>query len=216
MFSLVLRTLVLYLFVILAVRLMGKKQLSELQPSELVTTIIISNIVTVSLEESNIPLLAGIIPIMFIVCIDVLITGVNLKSNQMRKITTGSPNVIISNGTIDQQAMRNLRYTIDDIMESMREASIFDISEIQFAIVENTGKISFLQKADSQQACDPQALIIKDGQIDADGLNQSGQDEKWLNMILNEKQISVKDVFLLSADKNGTYNFVAKQKKPPL
>ena len=192
---------------------MGKKQLSELQPSELVTTIIISNIVTISLEESNIPLLAGVLPIVFIVSIDVLITGMNLKSNIMRKVTTGTPNVIISNGTIDQLAMRNLRYTIDDIMESMREASIFDLADVQFAIVENTGKISFFEKPPEDPAtppCDPQSVIIKDGKLEKDGLSLSGQDEKWVNMILNEKKVSVKDVFLLTADKNGTYNFVEK------
>lgn len=215
MLSLVFRTLVLYLFVILALRLMGKKQISELQPSELVTTIIISNIVTLSLEESNIPLLAGIIPIIFIVCVDILITGINLKSNKIRKLTTGAPQVIISNGTIDQNAMRSMRYTIDDIMESMREASIFDISEVQYAIVENTGKISLFQKPENSESalCDPQSVIIKDGDLDKEGLKQSGQDEQWLNMILNEKKVSVKDVFLLTADKNGEYNFVLRDKK---
>jgi uncharacterized membrane protein YcaP (DUF421 family) len=215
MFSLVLRTLILYFIVILAVRLMGKKQISELQPSELVTTIIISNIVTISLEESNIPLMAGIIPIMLIVSLDVILTGLNLKSNMFRKITTGTPNLIISNGTIDQSAMRNLRYTIDDIMESMREASIFNLSDVQYAIVENTGKVSFYQKSDispDNPPCDPQSIVIKDGQLDKDGLKLSGQTEQWLNMLLNEKKASIRDVFLLTADKNGEYNFILKQK----
>jgi uncharacterized membrane protein YcaP (DUF421 family) len=200
--------------VIFAVRLMGKKQISELQPSELVTTIIISNIVTISLEESDIPLIAGIVPIMLIVSLDVIITGINLKSNRMRKVFTGTPNVIISDGVIDQSAMRGLRYTIDDIMESMREASIFDLSKVQCAIVENTGKVSFYQKSDlpaGEPPCDFQAVIIKDGQLDKDGLVMSGQDEDWLRMLLNEKKAAVRDVFLLTADKNGTYNYIAKQ-----
>ena len=220
MFGLVLRTLILYIMVIFSVRLMGKKQLSELQPSELVTTIIISNIVTLSLEESNIPIMAGIIPILLIVSVDVIITGLNMKSNKFRKITTGMPSVIISDGVIDQAQMRNLRYTIDDIMESMRESSIFDISEVQCAIVENTGKINFYQKPAQKSApepstppCDPQTIIIKDGEIQKDGLQLSGQDEQWLNMLLNEKKTAVKDVFLLTADKNGAYNFIEKQKR---
>jgi len=195
---------------------MGKKQLSELQPSELVTTIIISNIVTISLEESNIPLMAGIVPIMLIVCLDVIWTGLNLKSNKIRRLTTGAPNVIISNGTIDQSALKDLRYTIDDIMESMREASIFDLSDIQYAIVENTGKISFFEKSavsEPTTPCDPQAVIIKDGKLEKDGLQQSGQDMNWVNMVLNEKKAAMKDVFLLTADKGGTYNFIQKQKQ---
>ncbi|MCL1867040.1 MAG: DUF421 domain-containing protein [Oscillospiraceae bacterium] len=215
MLSLIFRTLILYILVIFSVRLMGKKQLSELQPSELVTTIIISNIVTISLEESNITLMAGLVPILMIVCMDVLVTGINLVSNNARKITTGVPKVIISNGTIDQKSVKNLRYTIDDIMESMREASIFDIADVQYAIVENTGKISFFQKSDINPEdipADPQSVIIKDGQLEKDGLHKSGQSQKWLRQILNEKRASVKDVFLMTADKNGTYNFILKQR----
>jgi uncharacterized membrane protein YcaP (DUF421 family) len=193
---------------------MGKKQLSELQPSELVTTIIISNIVTISLEETNVPLLAGIIPIMLIVCLDVMLTGFNLKSNTFRKLTTGTPTVIISNGNIIQKELQNLRYTVDDVIESMREADIFDISEIQYAIVENTGKISFFQKPPpdpENPPCDPQSIIIKGGKVDKIVFKQSGQEEQWLNMILNEKRLSVKDIFLLTADSNGTYNLIEKQ-----
>ncbi|MCL2037308.1 MAG: DUF421 domain-containing protein [Oscillospiraceae bacterium] len=214
MLSLVLSTLILYIMVIFAVRLMGKKQLSELQPSELVTTIIISNIVTISLEESNVPLMAGIVPILLIVSMDVIITGVNLKSNAMRKITTGTPRVIISNGAIDQNALRNLRYTIDDIMESMREAAIFNVADIQYAIVENTGKISFLEKtkaAESGKIADPQTVIIKDGKIEKNSFELSGWDENRLNMLLNEKRLSLKDVFLLTAEKEGEYNLIERQ-----
>jgi uncharacterized membrane protein YcaP (DUF421 family) len=195
---------------------MGKKQLSELQPSELVTTIIISNIVTISLEESNVTLMAGLVPILMIVSMDVLMTGLNLKSNKMRKITTGVPEVIISDGAIDQKAIKNLRYTIDDIMESMREASIFDIADVQYAIVENTGKISFLEKSAAMgnagsAPSNPQNVIIKDGQLEKKGLQNSGQNEKWLRQILNEKKAAIKDVFLMTADKSGTYNLILKQ-----
>jgi uncharacterized membrane protein YcaP (DUF421 family) len=112
--------------------------------------------------------------------------------------------------------MRGLRYTIDDVMESMRESSIFDLSDVQCAVVENTGKISFYQKSDmkaDEPPCDFQAVVVKDGKIDKDGLKQSCQDENWVNMILNEKRVAIKNVFLLTADKNGTYNFVEKQRK---
>jgi uncharacterized membrane protein YcaP (DUF421 family) len=212
MVSLISKTMILYVMVVLAIRVMGKKQISELQPSELVTTIIISNIVTISLEESNIPLMAGIIPIILIVCMDILITGLNLKSNKIRKITSGTPVVIISDGTINQKELQNLGYTIDDIMESMRESSIFDLADVQYAIVENTGKINFLEKSQAQEA-DPQTLVIKDGQIIKEGLQQSGQTKQWLTQLLNEKHACVKDVFLMTADKNGAYNFILKQRR---
>jgi uncharacterized membrane protein YcaP (DUF421 family) len=191
---------------------MGKKQISELQPSELVTTIIISGIVTMSLEESNLSLMAGILPIALIVCLDVIITGLNLKSNTIRRLTTGVPDVIISGGVLDQRKLRALRYTIDDVMESMREADIFDLSQVQSAIVENTGKISFYKKSDSgNPSCDPQSVIIKDGKIDKTGLAQSGQNMKWVRELLNQKRLSEKDVFLLSVDSGGQYNLVKKE-----
>ncbi|MCL1831489.1 MAG: DUF421 domain-containing protein [Oscillospiraceae bacterium] len=212
MLNLILRATILYLVAIIAIRLMGKKQLSELQPSELVTTIIISGIVTMSLEESTMSLMAGIVPIVLIVCIDVIITGLNLKSGVVRRLTTGSPDVIISGGVIDQAKLRQLRYTVDDIMESMREASIFDISEVQCAIVENTGKINFYKKADAgSPVCDAQAAVIKDGKLSKDGLAQSGLDMGRIYAILSEKRLAVKDVFLLTADSNGEYNLIAKQ-----
>jgi uncharacterized membrane protein YcaP (DUF421 family) len=208
MLNLILRTTILYLIAIAAIRIMGKKQISELQPSELVTTIIISGIVTMSLEESNISIMAGLIPIVLIVCLDIIITGLNLKSNAFRRLTTGVPDVIISNGELNQAKLRMLRYTIDDVMESMREADIFDLSEVQCAIVENTGKISFFKKSDA--AANPQFTVIKDGKFDKDGLAQSGQNMGWVRALLNQKRLSEKDVFLLTADSRGGYNLVER------
>ncbi|MCL1881269.1 MAG: DUF421 domain-containing protein [Oscillospiraceae bacterium] len=218
MLNLILRATILYLLAMSAVRFMGKKQISELQPSELVTTIIISGIVTMALEESNLSIIAGIVPIMLIVCLDVIITGLNLKSHKFRRLTTGMPDVIISNGNIDQLKLRNLRYTIDDVMESMREASIFDITEVQHAIVENTGKISFYKKSDAEikagegNACDAPAPLIKDGHLVKANLKLIDKDHDWVRGILNQKRLSVKDVFLMTADCNGGYNLVEKQR----
>jgi uncharacterized membrane protein YcaP (DUF421 family) len=214
MLNLILRAAVLYLIAIIAVRLMGKKQISELQPSELVTTIIISGIVTMSLEESNISLMAGVLPIVLIVCLDIIITGLNLKSNAIRRLTTGVPDVIISNGVLNQRKLKALRYTIDDVLESMRQDGIFDLSSVQYALVENTGKISFLEKTaasgENSAAADPQAVIIKDGKLDKAGLAQSGQSREWLRGVLNEKRLSQKDVFLLMADSSGGYNLIER------
>ena len=130
-----LRTLVLYLLVIGAVRLMGKRQLGELQPSELVITILISNIATLSLEDEEIPLLHGILPILVLVCFEVLISQVSLKSERIRRWISGSPKVLIRGGVIDQQMMRELRFSVDDLMTSLRTNGVFDIADVQYAIV---------------------------------------------------------------------------------
>jgi len=191
---------------------MGKKQLGELQPSELVTTIIISNIATLSLEESSVPLLAGIVPIFAIACLDVFMSAVTLKSAKIRKIVTGSPRVIISKGEIFQDEMLNLRYTLDDLLEAMREDGIFNISEVKYAIVETTGKISFYQNKETVEIINPPVAVIKDGFLDESGLSESGLGQERLREILENERLSVKDVFLLTADGRGGYNIVKKQR----
>ena len=141
MLIIIIRTIILYFLIVFSLRLMGKKQLGELQPSELVTTIMISNIATLALEDSATPMIMGAVPILMIVSLDVIMSGVLLKSTKIRKAVSGTARVIISDGVIDQKEMKNLRYTIDDLTEAMREQGIFDLSQVQYAIVETTGKL---------------------------------------------------------------------------
>ena len=115
MLIITIRTVILYFLIVFSLRLMGKKQLGELQPSELVTTIMISNIATLALEDASTPMLMGVVPILMIVSLDVIMSGVLLKSTKMRKAFSGTARVIISDGVIDQKEMKNLRYTIDDL-----------------------------------------------------------------------------------------------------
>ena len=178
MLIIIIRTVLLYLLIVVTLRLMGKKQLGELQPSELVTTIMISNIATLALEDASTPMLMGIVPILMIGSLDVILSGIMLKSTKVRKLVSGTARVIISDGKIDQKEMKNLRYTIDDLTEAMREQGIFDISQVQYAIVETTGKINFLQK--EEPARNPPEVIIHDGEINMDGLNRTNLGEGWV------------------------------------
>lgn len=209
MLIIIIRTVIVYLLIVFSLRLMGKKQLSELQPSELVTTIMISNIATLSLEDSSSPMLMGIVPILMIACLDVFMSGVVMKSGRVRKIVSGSPCVVISDGKIDQRMMKNLRYTVDDLAESMREQGIFDISQVQYAIVETTGKINFMQK--ETPAENPPQILIKDGEISTDALAKSKLGDGWLRQILRENRIEQGRVFILSADDNGNYIIVPRE-----
>lgn len=210
MIIVIMRSVVLFMLIIVSLRLMGKKQLGELQPSELVTTILISNIATLSLEEPSMPMILGAIPILMIVCIDVLMSGIMMKSVKFRKAVTGSPKVIITDGIIDQKEMKNLRYTIDDVLESMRDASIFDINQVRYAIVETTGKINFFKKTDG--SADPPSLIIKDGMLIREGLKKAGLGEKWLEEILKRRSTERKKVFLLTACGDGSYTLILKER----
>ena len=210
MLIIVIRTAVLYFLIVFSLRLMGKKQLGELQPSELVTTIMVSNIATLALEDSTLPMLMGIIPIFVIVSIDVLVSGATLKSNRLRKIISGSPKVIISDGVFDQRQMKELRYTVDDLVEAMRDCQIFDLSTVQYAIVETTGKINFLEKATPK--INPPEIVIKDGEIDDEGLERVRLGTGWLSKILEENRLGEREVFLMTASPDGAYHIVRKEK----
>lgn len=217
MLIIIIRSVLLYILIVFALRLMGKKQLAQLQPSELVTTILISNIATLSLEDSTVPMIYGVIPILMIVCLDVFMSFVMLKSQRFRRLVTGTPQIIITNGVIDRRVMKHLRYSVDELMEAMRECMIFDISQVQYAIVETTGKINFYQKSCYRnvengdmgikvQNCDPPCLLIKDGDINYPGLRRWNGDEKKLRGMIKDMGLDIKDIFLLtdSVDK-GVY-----------
>lgn len=209
------RACILYAVITFSLRLMGKRQLGELQPSELVVTILISNIASIPVEDSSVPMIMGIIPIFTLVCLDVIMSSIMMKSPRFRKFIIGSPRIIISEGVIQQKEMKRLRYTVDDLVEAMREQQIFDLGEVYYAIVETTGKINFLQKRDYQPAqradvsCggtsyDPPSVVIRDGVEDKEQLDLLGLGQGWLNQQLRENEVSIKDVFLMTADKNGS------------
>lgn len=211
------RTVLLYLLIVASLRLMGKKQLGELQPSELVTTILISNIATMSLEDPSLSMLAGIVPILSIACLDIFMSYVTLKNDKIRTAVTGRPRIIIKNGQIDQKEMKNLRYTLDDVIEAMHDADIFDLSEVQFAVVETKGKINFLKKQEPAQpvinSTNPPNIIINDGVIINKGLEESKLDEKWLRQTLFDNNVAPARVYLLTADEKGEYFLIKKEDK---
>lgn len=215
------RAVILYIVITFSLRLMGKRQLGELQPSELVVTILISNIAAIPVEDSSVPMIMGIVPILTLVCLDVVMSGIMLKSAKVRKLMIGSPRIIISEGDILQKEMKRLRYTVDDLTEAMREQQIFDITQIHYAIVETTGKINFLLKKDYQPAekqdvkaggstDNPPSVIIRDGITDNEQLRLLGLGEQWLTKILRENNVGIKGVFLMIADRNGNHTIIKK------
>lgn len=217
------RACILYVIITFSLRLMGKRQLGELQPSELVVTILISNIAAIPVEDSSVPMLMGVVPILTLVSLDVIVSAIMLKFPKFRKLIIGSPRVIMSEGVIMQKEMKRLRYTVDDLVEAMREEQIFDINEIYYAIVETTGKIHFLKKKDCQNAekadigcggssSDPPAVIIRDGREDEEQLNNMGLGMGWLRQQLREQQLGIKDVFLMTADRNGQNTIIKRQR----
>ncbi|MGN0580775.1 MAG: DUF421 domain-containing protein [Ruminococcus sp.] len=223
------RSLILYILVIFAVRLMGKRQLGELQPSELVITILVSNIATLPIEDLNIPLIVGISPILSLVCFEVLTSWFSMKHIALRRIISGRPKIIISDGKIDKKVMSELRFSVDDLLTALRGNGVFDLSEVQYAIVETTGSISVMKKPASDtvtredmdirtENINPPQLIISDGMLLERGLSSVGMSRKGLERLLGRKKLAVEDIFIMTADTSGkifccTQNEVTKQRR---
>ena len=136
-----LRSLILYIVVIFGMRIMGKRQLGQLQPSELVVTILISNIATLPIENSDVPLILGIVPILTLMCFEVILSVCTLKSTRLRKLVWGNTRVLIQNGRINQQELSDLRYSVDDLMEQLRANGIFDLRQVEFVLAETNGQL---------------------------------------------------------------------------
>lgn len=215
------RALILYIIVIFSVRLMGKRQIGELQPSELVITILVSNIATLPLEDLNIPLVMGILPILSLVCFEVIMSWLSLKSKRLRHAVTGTPKVIIRDGVLDQKVMEDLRFSVDDLMTALRGNSVFDIADVQFAIVETNGSVSVYEKYAQRNvknndlnltgtSMDPPVIIVSDGKLITQGLNETGLKKQWVYDLIERKHMDLSDIFLLTADKNGSYNLIKR------
>lgn len=224
MLTVLIRSVVLYLCIMLFMRLMGKRQLGELQPAELVISVLISNIVSLPVEDPNVPLLMGIIPVAMLVGLELIVSVLSLRFRSIRTLMGGNPVVIIHNGVIDQGALKTLRFSIDDLMESLRSQGIFDLSQIQYAIVETNGTVSILPYEKDSPATPTQlkltlaprevpVVVISDGMVLEDGLREASMSRKQLNRILEKEQVSVRDVFLFSADKSHRYTLIQKENK---
>lgn len=207
------RAVILYTLIIFAIRLMGKRQIGELQPGELAITILISNIAVLPIEDINVPLALGAVPILTLVCFELLISILNMKSSKLRTILSGKPMFVIQNGKINQKAIKALRFTIDDLMEGLRSCEVFDISQVAYAIVETNGSMSVIKKFQSQnvtaqmlelkgQPTTIPLVIVSDGKIVDDNLKEVGLTKKWLLNELQKKNINAKDIFIMTSDPN--------------
>ena len=217
-----LRVLILYPIVIFGIRLMGKRQIGELQPTELVVTILISIIATLPLEDQNLPLLMGIMPMLVLICFEVIMSWGVLHSRRLRHLLAGAPQVIIRDGKIDQKKLTELRFSLDDLMTALRSLGIFDVTEVQLAIVETNGQVSAYQKADARNvtcgnlhlhppADTPPEVLIADGCISRDGMTAAGCTDRQLQDMLRKNCLTQEQVFLLTADRSGIRCLIRKE-----
>ncbi len=211
------RTAIIYLFLIAALRVTGKRQLGELQPIELVVTLLISDLAAVPMQESGAPLLSGLIPIAVLVALELILSALMVKSNGLSRLISGNPVVIIKDGKLSQKALRQLRLTVEDLLETLRQQDVFDLQEIRYAIAETNGSISLFKYADCQNATvrDLKKMpsnsgaavpIVNDGQLVKWGLQMIGVSEEWVTEVLKKHACPLSDTLLLTADdKRRTY-----------
>lgn len=217
------RSLILYAVVIFSVRLMGKRQLGEVQPGELVITILISNIATLPIENTALPLLPGLVPILTLVCLEVVMSYFAMRSKKLRRLVSGSPKIVIRDGKIMQQTMLDLRLTTDDLLMALRSNQIFTPDDVQFAIVETTGSVSVYPKAGARElvqddiginkpSCDPPIAVVSDGEILEKALSSLGYDRSRLAAELQAFGLTAEETFLAMADANGVCTAVRKER----
>lgn len=220
-----LRTVILYFLIMVGLRLMGKRQIGELEPSELVLTMMLSDLATVPMQDFGIPLLSGVIPILTLLSISMLLSQLSLCSIRFRRLLCGSPTVLIDRGRLRQDAMRKNRFTIDELLEELREQGISNLDDVKYAILENSGQLSILPWPEIQppsakdlgtEVTDSVSLpiiLINDGRVIARNLEQYGKSEEWLHKQVQKQGLaSCRDVFLLTIDGDDKIYCLPKEK----
>lgn len=215
------RSVILYFVVIIAIRLMGKRQIGELQPSELVITILISEVAAIPIQDNSLPLITAIIPVMILICLEIFFSVINMKSTAMRNAFSGKTVTVIKNGEIDQKKMKSLRFTIDDLLAALRQQGVFDIDEVDTAIVETNGTLSVFKKAEKQSLSVemtsvtpndrgiPQ-VIVSDGKVIKENIGVYGITLRDVEKQLKENKTEMDDVFLMTANKLKEFNIIKR------
>ncbi len=219
------RTVILYLFIVFGIRLLGKRQIGELEPSELVLSLIIADLASVPMQDYGIPLLAGIIPILTLLALSSILSMLTVKSIRIRSLLCGRPSVIIRDGKVMSKEMLKNRFTADELMEELRVGGQTDISKIKCAILETSGRLSIIPYAKEQPLTPAQAkidcgepgmplILINDGEVLNKNLAARGLDEQWLRAQLKTRGIQqASDVFLLTVDEVGQIYYSLQEKK---
>jgi len=218
------RTVILYTALITGLRLTGKRQIGELEPNELVLTMLLSDLAAVPMQDFGIPLLSGLLPIAVILCLSVLMSQLSLHSIRFRALLCGEPTVIIRHGELQQHAMSRNRLTTDELMEELRCQGITDLTTVKYAVLETSGQLSILLYPKDQPLTPRQAgitveddlflprVIINDGRLLKENLRAAGYEGKWLhNQLKKHGCRSAKDVFLLTVDESGTVVCIGKE-----
>lgn len=216
------RTIVLYLVLIAAIRLMGKRQIGEMEPSEFVVTMLVANLATIPMQDAGLPLYSGLVPILTVLGLELVLSGAILRSVKIRKLFCGKPVILIENGHIVQDNLRKTRVSMDELTGHLREKDVLDIQAVQFAILETNGNLSVFPYPKERPASAKEAgvqtqeqflpvTVIADGHVNEDNLAIAGKDKRWLRKTLQEQDVDARDTFLMTVDGGGHVVLVKKE-----
>lgn len=218
----VIRAIIIYISVIIAVRIMGKRQIGELKPHELVITVLVSQVASIPLEDNNIPLLSTLVPIMIFVSFEIIVSVLSMKSLGFRNLLQGKPIIVIKDGKLDEQQMKRLRLTADDLIDAIRQKNVFDISSVQQAVVETNGSVSVLQKAEECPVTPKQLninvdentipiAVVMDGKPVTEYFGKEKLKDSEIELLVASTEMKISDIMLLTIDSDGNVFVIPKR-----
>lgn len=224
MLTVFIRVLIIYITVLVFLRLMGKRQIGEMQPYEVVITLIIADLATIPMSDTNVPLLHGLLPLAILVLVHYAITFLTRKSVVMRRLMSGKPVVVISPDGIMYQALKDLNMNVDDLLEAMRQGNYYSFDQILYAIVETNGKISLIPTSQNAPATaqdvgkqNPPAqiphVLVADGKIIKDEVKASSVNLKTLNKMFEKLKLTIKNLLVFTLDDDGKVYYQIKGKQ---
>lgn len=221
MASIFFRIILIYFFLSLTLKLMGKRQLGELEVGELVSTLLISEVAAIPIDDPDLPLLNALIPILFILSAEILLSSVKNRSEKLKRLIEGQPVYIIYKGKIRQKVLEDNRISVNELLSELRVLGIADISEVAYAILEQSGKLSVTLRADCQpitkegltQTSDPGIahLIVADREVNEENLKALGYNRAWLDGVFSRYGVKLSEVFLLTVDDLGNTSLTRKE-----
>ena len=218
------RTIILYTALILAIRLMGKRQIGQMEPSEFVVAMLVADLASIPMQNNAIPLINGLMPILIVMGLELILSHLSLKSVRLRKLLCGKPVILIDNGKVIQENLRRTQVTLDELSGHLREKNVLDIQTVQFAILETNGSLSVFPYPAEQPATARDAgvkaskqylpiTVVSDGILLTDNLKKAKKDGAWLHRVLRERNATMEETWLLTVDEKGHILWFPKEEK---
>ena len=216
------RTIILYLVLIAVVRIMGKRQIGQMEASEFVVTMLVANLAAIPMQDGGIPLFSGFVPIVTVLGVELVLSALSMKNLRLRKLLCGKPVILIENGNILQRNLKKTRITLDELVGHLREKDVLDLKAVQYAILETNGNLSVFPYPKEKPASAKEAgiqvrkqslpiTVVSDGQLMEQDLKRAKKDEAWVYRVLQEHQATLKETWLLTVDGEDKIVFYRKE-----